>query len=371
MSTVVMSAVMAYGVQAAERGFSVEKITRVTNAAGKSQTARDNARCICVDSEGTAHMVWTDDRDGNVEIYYATLTSKNELKEMRLTRTQGESSFPCIANQSNNVYILWQESVGKTFQIYYLHLADGKEVARRQITSSLVDAGCPAAAVGPDKTLHVAWHEGPYNMTTVFYGEIVGDSLVTKKDMCSRQAIGFRPDIAVDAEGRVLIVWFAGLDIESRLWDGKAWGEETLAATNKNREWRLSVTDLAPGNWALAWFDQTPQGTDVLAKFFDGEDWYGQTRVNTGQNGFYATSAKIDGNNLMVAWEDQDRDKGEYLLLMRCYDGRKWSEPADIARGQAMSRYCSLAPARNVVHAIWFSPKFGNDEIFHGLLRRK
>ena len=358
---------------AAECGFAVDRITQVTKAAGKSQTARDNARCIYVDPGGTAHMVWTDDRHGpsNIEIYYAAVADGSVSREVRLTNSLAESSFPCIAGRGEDIYVLWQEKIGSIFQICYVHLRDGRELARREVTSSILDAGCPVAAVALDGSLHIAWHEGPMNMTAIYYGRMVSDSLVVRTEICTKHPTAFRSDIAVNASGHVLLAWYEGLDIKSRLWDGRAWGDETLVATNDNREWRLSLAAAAGGKWALAWYNQAATGTDVLAALYDGKTWYGRTRVNTSQNGFYPAIACFDGDKLVVTWEDKDKADGKYLLLMSCYDGRSWSEPADIMRDTTMSRYSSLAPVKDAVHVVWFGPKTGNDEIFHGLLRRK
>ena len=361
------------GAYTAGCGFAVEKVTRVTNSGGKSQTARDNARCITVDPSGVAHMVWVDDKDGNPEIYYASIAGEVVSPVVRITRSDSVSSFPCIASEGSNVYILWRESLRTSRQIFYVRLVGGQEVARKQITNAALGAGCPVASVGPDKALHIAWHQGAPNMTAVYYGKIVGDSLVTKTGLCTSHPAAFRPDIACDSKGKVLAVWYEGLDIKSRLWDGTAWQPETLVKTNHNRSWRLSLANISEGKWGLAWFDQAPMTSDVQAMFYDGKAWSGETRVNTGQIGFYPAAAGLGGGGLLVAWEDQDKkqDSVDYLLMMRCYDGLKWGEPIEIARGSAMSRYCSLAPAGSVVHAVWFSPAPGNDEIFYGLLRRK
>jgi hypothetical protein len=316
-------------------------------------------------------MVWTDDRNANVEAYYAALAGGKVARETRLTNSPGESSFPCIAIEDENVYILWQEMVGKVFQIWYLRLANGKEVARRQLTSSLLDATCPVSAVGPDRALHIAWHEGAGSLTSVHYGKVVGDALIGRTEICGQHAGAFRPDIAVNDTGQVLMVWYEGFDIKSRLWDGKAWGDETLVTTNNNKEWRLSVAAMSGPKWALVWYNQAPKSTDVLAKFYDGKTWYGQVRLNKDVNGFYPAITRVEGDRLVATWEDQDRAAGKYLLLMASYDGRAWSEPADVVRGGAMSRYSSLASYGGAVEAVWFSPKTGNDEIFHGLLRRR
>jgi hypothetical protein len=359
--------------------YVVEEVTRVTYSAGSSQTARGNERCICVDSTGTAHLTWEDDKVGNFEIYYGSIKGETVSEPYKLTRSKEDSNFPCIACEGQNVYILWQETMPgalKTTQVFYVRLVGGKEVARKQITTAPLGASCPVAVVGPDKALHIAWHQGTGKLTSVHYGKIVGDSLVARADLCTKHSNAFRPDIACDARGRILVAWYEGLQVKSRLSDGGIWQEELLVATNHNQGWRLSVANLGENQWALTWFDQAPATTDVWASLFDGKAWHDQTRVNTGQTGFYPSCAYIGPGRLMIAWEDQLKptnggDAMNYLLLMRCYDGRTWGDPAEISGGRAMSRYASLAADDGLVHAIWFSNASGDKEIYRGLLRRQ
>jgi hypothetical protein len=352
---------------------TVERVTQITKSAGTSQTARGNERCIGVDPTGRAHMVWEDYRDGNFQIYYASIIGDSVSPEVRLTRLAENSNFPCVACYGENVYILWQETIIKTpetCQICYVRIAGGKEEARSQITTAALGANCPASAVGPDGALHVAWHQGVGNLTTIHYGKIVGDSVVARAGIATQHPGASRPDIACDSAGRILIVWFEGTQIKSRLWNGTAWQPELVVADNKSKAWRMSLCNLSENSWALAWFDQASKTTDVWASFFDGTAWHDETRVNTGQTGFYPATAHIGEGTLIVTWEDQDKAKGEYMLMMRCFDGGGWGQPSEITRGRAMSRYASLAPAGDSLHLIWFGSASGNNQIFHGLLRR-
>lgn len=369
----VVALVLAVSVAHADCPFTVEAVTQVTRAPGRSMTGRANQRCIWVDPAGTAHLVWEDERDGNLEIYYQSLASQGNSPQTRITNSQPESSFPCIAGDGDTVHILWQETVSKTPQLYYLRMVGGKEVVRKQITQAAAGAYCPVAALGPDKALHVVYHQGAGNVTTVQYLKIVGDSLAAKAEICTKHLGAFRPDIACDAAGRMLVVWYEGTDVKSRLWDGAAWQEELLLATTAQRPWRLSVSNMSPGKWVAAWFDPGAKGTDVCAAFFDGKTWHEKTRVNTGQIGFYPTTACFAPNKVLVVWEDQDKQgqNVDYLLMMRCFDGKTWGVPGEIARGRSMSRYASLAPAGDKIHAVWFSPLTGNYEIFHATLAGK
>jgi hypothetical protein len=319
------------------------------------------------------HLVWEDERDGNFEIYYKSIGTGEGSPETRITETRAESIFPCITGQSDTVYVLWQETVAKTPQLMYLRMVGGKEIVRKQITQSITGAYSPVVTLGPDKALHIVFHQGAGNATSVHYGKIVGDSLVARTEICAKHLGAFRPDIACDANGRMLVVWYEGAEVKSRLWDGTAWQEELLVASTAQTAWRLSVSNMSPGRWVAAWFDQGTKTTDVLAAFFDGTSWQAKTRLNTGQIGFYPTTACFGPDKVIVAWEDQDKhaDSVEYLLMMRCHDGKTWGAPSEIARGPSMSRYASLAPAGQTIHAIWFSPLMGNSEIFHATLVSK
>lgn len=369
--TCVIFVTAALAACASDCPYSLVKTMRVTSALGKSRTGRDNARCICRDVTGKLHMVWEDTRSGNFEIYYALATSDSVLGEVRITSSRGESTHPCVACDSEDVYILWQERAGRTFDVYYAHLRAGQVIARRAITRTHLDSSCPVAAVGPDGALHIAWHEGPYKQTAIYYGKIVGDSMITKQPICTTHPEAFRPDIACDDEGRLLIVWFEGPEVKSRFWDGTAWGQEQLVATNRSRSWRLSVAWIGNGKWGSAWFDNSEKGSDVFAKFFDGDKWYGQVRLDDAEIAYYPSITGLRPGEIAAVWEEQAPDKSAYRLVLRCCDGRDWSEPLEIYLESVAGRYASMTYHDDELHTVWFSAKPGNDEIYYGLLRRK
>ncbi|MFH1314005.1 MAG: sialidase family protein [Candidatus Eisenbacteria bacterium] len=351
--------------------YSLEVTTRVTCTSGRSQTARDNARCICIDPGGTTHMVWEDERHGNFEIYYASMVGDSVLPAVRITQTMGESTHPCVACDSQNVYVLWNETTGTVTDIHYVRLTGGIVAARKQITRSLINATRPVSVAGPNGVLHIAWHEGPLKQTAIYYGIIVDDSLLVRQPICTEHPEAFRPDIARDSQGNILLTWFEGLLIKSKLWDGAAWGEEMLVTTNESRPWRLSVAGLGDGKWALAWFDKTKTGSDVRVKFFDGKEWYGETTINSAQTAYYPSLIALGGGNLAVVWENNIGGGEEYTIELRCYNGTDWSTPIDIYSEGVAGRYPSLANEDDRLHAVWFSGKASSNEIYHGLLRRK
>jgi hypothetical protein len=352
--------------------FDLEKTIQVTNARARAQTTRSSGRCLCIDADGNAHMAWEDGRYLNAfEIFYTSAIGDSVLPEIRLTRSHTESSYPAIACDSADVYIVWEETMGHDSEIYYVHLRDREEVARIRVTDTNLDSSCPVCAVGPDGAVHLAWHEGPFQQTAVYYAKVVDDSIVATAPICTKHPEAFRPDIACDGQGRILIIWFEGMEVKSRFWDGVSWGEEQLVGTNLSKPWRLSVASLRNGTWAAVWFHRGEAGEEVFAKFWDGTDWYDQTKISRNWPGYYPNVAPLGQDGAVVAWEERVPGLDQRTVVVRCYDGENWGDPLEIYQHRHNGRYASVASHGDLIHAMWFSGMSGSNEIYYARLRKR
>lgn len=71
-----------------------------------------NKPSICADSDGKACLVWSDQRDGNDEIYYAKVDQSGSLEvdNMRITYNDSISFWPHVAvDPNNNIHIAWND----------------------------------------------------------------------------------------------------------------------------------------------------------------------------------------------------------------------------------------------------------------------
>jgi len=351
--------------------YSLEKTTQVTHAGRKSRTTRSNGQCIAVDPHGTVHLVWEDDRHMNREIYYASIDGDSILPEIRITQTPAESSFPCIASDSMDTYILWEEVLGLYSDIMYARIRDGKVAAKKRLTHSHLDSSCPVSSLGPDGSLHIAWHEGPFKQTAIYYGRVEGDSLVETYGVCTSHPEAFRPDIACDGEGRIMIIWPEGTRMSSRLYDGSRWQDEKTIADLEFIPWRVSVTSLPEGRWAAAWFDGRTDFNKIYVGFYDGGKWQdpellaGDARTSS----YYPDLAVTESGQLVAVWEDRLSSEDQRAMHIRCYDGRSWGDPVEFFRNKYAGRYVSIASRDGVVHAVWFGGIQGADEIYYSRLR--
>jgi len=96
-------------------GISWGPDTRLTNNAGYSNWANVTA------SGSVVHVAWRDDRDGNAEIYYKRSTDggSNWGPDTRLTNSAGFSTTPTIAVWGEAVHIVWQDNRDGNYEIYY------------------------------------------------------------------------------------------------------------------------------------------------------------------------------------------------------------------------------------------------------------
>ena len=356
----------------APASYRLEETIQVTNAGARAQTTRSSGRCLCIDADGNAHMTWEDGRNfGAFEVYYTSTLGDSILPEMRLTITPAESSYPAIACDSVDVYIVWEEVVGNDSEIYYVHLRDREEVGRLRVTDTNLDSSCPVCVVGPDGAVHVAWHEGPFKQTAIYYAKIVNDSLVAIEPVCTEDPEAFRPDITCGPDGRILVIWFDAMEVKSRFRNSAGWGEVQLIGTNRSRPWRLSVSSLGDGNWAATWFHRGEEGEEIFIALSDGENWHDQTRINREWPGYYPNVAALGREGAVVGWEERVMAVDQHSVVVRCYDGKEWGDPIEIYRHRRNGRYVSVAAHGDLIHALYFSSRSGAKEIYYARLRKE
>ncbi len=90
--------------------------TRMTNNA----PAGSDFNCIAV-ANTDVHIVWRDYRDGNYEIYHKRSTDNGVSWEsdQRLTNNTAYSMYPSVTASGNNVHVVWNDSRNVNMEIYY------------------------------------------------------------------------------------------------------------------------------------------------------------------------------------------------------------------------------------------------------------
>ncbi|MBE0432226.1 hypothetical protein IBX73_02030 [candidate division WOR-3 bacterium] len=97
-----------------------ETDVRLTTDADSSYTSYNNAWCVAASGD-TVHVAWYDGRDGNEEIYYklSTDNGSNWDADARLTDDMSISQLASVAASGSMVHVVWSDERNSNWDIYY------------------------------------------------------------------------------------------------------------------------------------------------------------------------------------------------------------------------------------------------------------
>lgn len=125
---------------------------RLTNDTAWLQTSPNNAWCVAATGD-TVHVVWTDNRDGNPEIYDKRSTDAGVTwgADTRLTNAPVESYCPSVAVSGAVVHAVWcdMRDGNRKPEIYYKRSTDagGTWGADIRLADVAPNSTAPSAAV--------------------------------------------------------------------------------------------------------------------------------------------------------------------------------------------------------------------------------
>jgi uncharacterized repeat protein (TIGR02543 family) len=195
------------------RNIDVGKLTTGADNFGNSIKVRGNYadQCnpvIAIDSDDKLYVAWQDNRRGNWDIYISTSNDgTNWSAETRVTDSNDHQINPAIVvNSSNNAYIVWEDNRNGNQDIYIATLSDGFST-KTQITSDSSDQVEPAIAADSDNTTYVVWTD-TRNSKNDIYGAASNNGTWTNVAIVNNANNQSNPAIATESEESVLhLLW--------------------------------------------------------------------------------------------------------------------------------------------------------------------
>jgi Neuraminidase (sialidase) len=363
---------------------------RLTNDTASSKTA-ENSNTWTVAATGDAvHVVWTDSRDGNDEIYYKRSTDGGATwgSDQRLTNADRRSWCPSVAAAGADVHVVWEDNRDVDwYDVYYKRSTDGGVTWGSDVKLSTTGLAFePSVAVAGD-TMHVVWDGlpsvDPGEPLEVYYvrstdAGATWDSVIRLTNDSADYA--WQPSVAA-AGATVHIAWYDGRNgpaspaeiYYKRSTDGGAtWGSDVrLTNSAPASEW---VSIAAAGQRVhVAWSDARDGGVyEIYYKCSTdgGVTWpsspHGDTRLTLPDSqASYFPSIAAAGADVHVVWDDRRDGTDEVYYKCSTDGGTTWGSDTRLSTGDKQSRHPSIAIAGSSLHIAWYDNRDGNNEIYY------
>ncbi|TRZ72143.1 MAG: T9SS C-terminal target domain-containing protein [Bacteroidetes bacterium] len=157
------------------------------------------------------HVVWTEYRDGNGEIYYKKSSDggDNWGQDTRLTNDIALSNRSCVATYGSVVQVVWSDFRDGDYEIYYKRSEDGGTTwsADTRLTNSYGDSFYPSVAVS-GSVVHVLWYDNRDGNQEVYYKRSEDGGITWGADTRLTDALGNSQYPSIALSGPVVhVVW--------------------------------------------------------------------------------------------------------------------------------------------------------------------
>ena len=333
-------------------------------------------------SGDVVHVVWSDMRDGYSETYYKRSADKGETwgQDIRLPDDVNISRWPCIAVADTTVHVVWTDYRDGDSQIYY----------KRSLDEGLTWGADERLVNNPDlltypkrssisisgQMVHVVWSDTRTGDEEIYYKRSTDDGATWSDDKRLTYASGrsYSASIAVSGD-YVHVVWTDSRDgylqvyCKSSLDQGTNWSEDTRLSTGVNTA-NLPSVAASGENVYVVWEDFTwgPGKIVLMASHDSGYDWDPPIILTNDPLNSIIPNIAISGSVIYVVWQ--------YLVVYPYYHydvliknsfdgGTTWSEESQLNDISMDSWNPSVALSGPDVHVVWCDFRDNNYEIYY------
>ena len=183
---------------------------RLTNDPAFSLTSYNNAWCVAA-SGNALHVVWRDFRDGNYEIYYKRSIDGGTSwgADTRLTSNSASSEFPSVSVSGSVVHVVWSDERDGNWEIYYKRSTDGGSSWGQdtRLTNNTAGSYYPSVSVS-GSVVHVVWLDSRDGNWEIYYKRSTGGGSSWGQDtrLTNSTAFSYYPSVSVSGSV-VHVVW--------------------------------------------------------------------------------------------------------------------------------------------------------------------
>jgi hypothetical protein len=167
------------------------------------------------DSQENIHITWSNDLNGNYEIYYQKLNNKGNpiISQTRMTTTPNPSTQPQIKiDDQDNIHLIWvEEQSANRKEIHHQKLNNNGQLINQMtpITNGNSISTNPKFEIDRRGTLSITWDDTRDGNKEIYYEKrdrngaiIINDLRITNENSASQN-----PSITTDTNGNAIIAW--------------------------------------------------------------------------------------------------------------------------------------------------------------------
>ena len=257
------------------------------------------------------------------------------------------ASDPSVAVDNNgNALVIWSQydESGQHYNIESKWLHGNRSAAR--VSDGIASCVAPKVLFGQDGIAHAVWYQATTDYTTVWYAKYVpGTGWIGLTRVSQHPSTyAFYPQLAVDASGNVVVVWYESnpptgnhFDVYAAVNKNGTWGAPVQLSNSSHSAYRPQVAVNDAGQAVAVWPQDIGDGSvsndymEIAVSGWDGTNWSTAAKLNdipgTTINIAAQVAVAVDSNgNPIVLWS-------QGTIRAAWYINGAWSASQDITHG--------------------------------------
>jgi hypothetical protein len=302
---------------------------------GEASLPPNNEHYLAVGDSGSIHLVWSEDRDGDYDIYYRCFGGLGWSPDISVTSNSSTSKSPCIAlDDGGTLHLVWMDNESGTTQIYHKSYDGTSWSSQTQVTNSTGSPQSLSMAVDHAGRVHVVWTDYASGGWWLYYRCRDGADWGPIETLTPTGAWPYMPCVATDASNNLHMVWrddrsSADPELYYRKHSGDAWEPEQKLTDSPGVPCRPSIAVSTGGDVHIFWEDNRAGKWEIYYKLMSGGEW-GPEEFFAGADGnVFGPSCCADREgSAYVVWYKPDPNPAVYS---RKFDGVSWLSPDTLA----------------------------------------
>ena len=245
---------------------------------------------MCIDINGTVHLVWSDDTPGNKEIFYSF-------------KPEG-----------------------------------GKWATSTNISKNEAESSCPDIASDPSNNLHVVWDEGGASSEIMYSAKEGTGDWSNAMNISKTNGGSDLPDVDCDSYGTIYVIWMYGLGLGFCQKKNGNWSTSEIFSSYSEMNPSCSVSD--DGVLYVVGESDLPYGNNEIYFYKRDTDgnWSEPENISNSPDYYsYLPEVVCDNNgNVFTSWCESIQGYSD-IFFSECSLGGSWSEPENISNTPMIS----------------------------------